>query len=141
MNIMQSLQVREAMTEHVKTLSEATPFRELLRIVTTSRVQYFPVVDAQGEMTGIITFDNLRDLLFEEEIRDLLLAKDIASEPVSRLTPDDNLWTAIEKFAIKDLDQIVVVSPDNPRRLLGMISHREVINAYNREILRRTLET
>lgn len=140
-NIMQSLQVREAMTEHVKTLSEATPFRELLRIVTTSRVQYFPVVDAQGEMTGIITFDNLRDLLFEEEIRDLLLAKDIASEPVSRLTPDDNLWTAIEKFAIQDLDQIVVVSPDNPRRLLGMISHREVINAYNREILRRTLET
>lgn len=83
----------------------------------------------------------LRDLLFEEDVRDLLLARDIASEPVSRLTPDDNLWTAIEKFAIKDLDQIVVVSPDNPRRLLGMISRREVINAYNREILRRTLES
>ena len=68
-------------------------------------------------------------------------SRKLPKELSSRLTPDDNLWTAIEKFAVKDLDQIVVVSPDNPRRLLGMISHREVINAYNREILRRTLES
>jgi CIC family chloride channel protein len=139
-NVMQALSVRDAMTEEVMPLPESTPFRELLHIVTTSRSPYFPVVDRSGDMTGIISFSDLRDLLFDEALRDLVVAGDIASEPVIRLTPDDNLWTAIEKFSVKDLEQIPVVAAENPRKLLGMISRRDVINAYNREILKRTLE-
>ncbi len=139
-NIMQSLRVRQAMTEEVDTVSESTLFRDLLQTFTTSRSQYFPVLDARGEMSGIISFDDLRELLFEESIGDLVVAKDIATEPEIRLTPEDTLWTAIEKFSIKDLEQIPVVSADNPKRLLGMISRRHVINVYNREVLRRSME-
>jgi CIC family chloride channel protein len=139
-NVMQALKVRDAMTAEVMSLPESTPFRELMHTVTTSRSQYFPVVNTRGEMTGLISFADLRELLFEEALRDLVVAKDIASEPVILLTPDDNLWTAIEKFSVKDLEQIPVVAADDRRRVLGMISRRDVINAYNREILRRTME-
>jgi CIC family chloride channel protein len=66
-----------------------------------------------------------------------VIAGDIATERVITLTPEDNLNTAMEKFSIKDLEEIPVVSDRDPRRLAGMVRRKDVIAAYNKEVLKR----
>ena len=56
------------------------------------------------------------------------------------LTPEDNLLTAIEKFGLKDIEEIPVVSTEMPNVVLGIISRRDILEAYNNEIQKRLRE-
>ena len=60
--------------------------------------------------------------------------------PDRHVTPEDNLLTAIEKFGIKDIEEIPVVSTDKPNIVKGMISRRDILEAYNNEIKKRLRE-
>ncbi len=53
------------------------------------------------------------------------------------LGPYDNLNTAMEKFSLKDIDEIPVVDVLHPRKVIGMVSRRDVISAYNKEVLKK----
>jgi CIC family chloride channel protein len=70
----------------------------------------------------------------------LIIAKDIVDENYLYLTPEDNLDTAMKRFAQKDLGQLPVVDPQNPKKLIGMLKRTDVINAYNNAILKRDME-
>jgi CIC family chloride channel protein len=67
----------------------------------------------------------------------IVIAGDIATEQVITLTPEDNLNTAMEKFSIKDIEEIPVVSIIDPVHLVGMVRRKDVISAYNKEVLKR----
>jgi CBS domain-containing protein len=45
-------------------LPEHMPFDVILEIATTSKVLYFPVVDGDGKMIGILSFQDLKESLF-----------------------------------------------------------------------------
>ncbi|HTN01269.1 MAG TPA: CBS domain-containing protein [Planctomycetaceae bacterium] len=55
------------------------------------------------------------------------------------VTPDDDLDTAMWKFTQRNLDEIPVVEPANPRRLKGMLRRKDVISIYNRRVLEQRL--
>ena len=42
----------------------------------------------------------------------------------------------MEKFDIKDLDELPVVSRSNERKILGMLKRKEVLAAYKRAVLK-----
>ena len=71
---------------------------------------------------------------------DLIVMRDLAETDLITLFPHNNLTTAPKKFGLKDIEVIPVVSPDDERTLLGLLNHKDVINAYNRGILIRELE-
>ena len=56
---------------------------------------------------------------------------------VVTLTPGDSLLTAFEKFNVKEIEQIPVVDSDDERHVVGMLSRRDLINAYNKAVLRK----
>jgi CIC family chloride channel protein len=61
----------------------------------------------------------------------LIVAADLATFPVITVTPDDDLHTALRRFTSKNIDELPVVSPDDPRQVLGMLRRKEVILAYD----------
>ena len=56
------------------------------------------------------------------------------------VTPNDSLDTVMEQFGIRDIDVFPVVDPQDRQKLLGMISRRDVITAYNQAILERKMD-
>jgi CIC family chloride channel protein len=139
-NILRSIRVRDVMSREMTKIPEHMPFDVILEVATTSTILYFPVVDGDGKMIGILSFQDLKESLFEEELKKFIVAKDLAYTNVITVTPDDNLDTVMEQFGIRDIDVFPVVSPDDPQELLGMISRRDVITAYNQAILERKME-
>jgi Zn-dependent protease/predicted transcriptional regulator len=55
--------VAEAMTPSVPTVSPTLGFQEALDRLRTSRLPALPVVDASGSLVGLLTLDNITDLL------------------------------------------------------------------------------
>lgn len=135
--LMGKVLVREVMTPGVLTVGRSTTLRELIEIMVDRERFYLPVVDERGEMTGIVSIQDVRPALLNESLSRIVIAGDIATEQVIVLTPDDDLNTAMERFGRKDIEEIPVVDGRDSRRLLGMLKRRDVIAAYNREILKR----
>jgi CIC family chloride channel protein len=51
--------------------------------------------------------------------------------------PDENLRTALEKLAEKNIGRIPVVERGNHSRLIGLITREAIIAAYSRALKRR----
>ena len=139
MAIMKSLRVGAAMTEDVDFISERANMNQLLEIFRIAKSGfYFPVVDDSGQMTGIISMQDIRNLLHQEkEERVCYLVGAICSRDVIMLTPDDTLFTAMELFHLKGIEEIPVVEDLDNKWVVGMLKRIDVITAYNHEALKK----
>jgi len=134
-SILNAIKVNDVLSKDITTIPEGMPFRKILETISYSKNFYFPVLNGQGEMSGILSFHMVREMIFDEELGDLVVANDLKVESVMTLTPENNLNEAMEMFAKLDVEQLPVVRRDDPKRVIGMVNRGEVLAAYNREVL------
>ncbi|MDA2916409.1 chloride channel protein [Nitrospinae bacterium AH_259_B05_G02_I21] len=139
--VLKTLRVRDVMSDRFQCLPEDMPLEDLVTTALRSPYSYFPLVDDKGLMTGIISHQDLRmAMMYHYEQKALLVAKDVATtEGILTVFPHDDLATVFEMSALKRIDELPVVEPDNPRKVVGMVNHKDVLAAYNRELLRRSV--
>jgi len=135
-NILASIKVKEAMTSDVIVVPEDMTVREFLCFVRDKKHTCFPVVNSKNELTGIISFQNFRELLGRETLREDLKVKDIKTSPVFTIYPDDTLEEAMEKMRFHNIERLPVVDPNNPKKLVGFLSQRDIWAAYNKALLK-----
>ncbi len=135
--IMGRIRVSDVMTRDMVTVRPDTTLKDLIETMIANEHFFIPVVDETGSMTGIVSIHDVRPVLLEERVTRIVNAGDIATEKVITLTPEDDLNTAMEKFSIKDLEEIPVVSVFDAKRVAGMVRRKDVIAAYNKEVLKR----
>ena len=118
----------------VQTVFPETSLRQILELITQTQQHYFPIVDHNGRMTGIFSLNDLREVLYDQELVDLVVAQDLSPERVLVVTPGDTLHRALGLVTMKNIDEIPVVDDDSSRRLLGMLSRRDIIAAYHHKV-------
>jgi CIC family chloride channel protein len=137
-SVLNSIKVGSVMTKDFITVHEDMDIHELLKKVVDGDSFYFPVVDSDDLLTGIISLQDIKSVIFEEDLKKIIKVKNIIrTHNVIVLTADCTVNTAIEKFALKDIEEIPVVNIFNRRKVMGMIKRGDVISAYDRELLRR----
>ncbi len=125
------LRVEHAMREEVRAIHEDMKFDQIVDFVTHSRDVHFPVVDDEGMLKGLISFEEIRDVLFDEQLRNLVIAGDFSNEEVPQLTPQDTLEHALSQFDDCGLSCLPVVATDDPGKLIGLLEQRAVLRMYH----------
>jgi CIC family chloride channel protein len=92
----------------------------------------FPVVDASGQMTGVVTLGQVRQFLDDHDDDIPAIAHDLASKPRSTLSPADDLDRALQRLTGLDVEELPVVEASNPGLVLGILSRRDIIAVYAR---------
>ncbi len=138
-NVLKSMFVRDVMNPHVETIAESSALVEMADIISKSKFNSFPVLNAENKLAGIISFNDYSEAIFDEDLKDLVVAKDLASENVVTVSADDDLFTALEKISRKDFSTMPVVSPDDPTELVGIVTRRDIIGAYEKAVLKKSL--
>ncbi len=140
-NVMEEIKVSEIFRpgEDVVIIPDHLPLREIIPLVYNKTNSYFPVSDEEGKLVGILSLKNIRKVLFEDTVKDLLVAGDMMTD-FEAVWLEENLYSALRKFIEGDYGQIPVISEREPDRVLGMLSHEDLIGAYNRTIMARKLE-
>jgi CIC family chloride channel protein len=111
----------------------------MAQLISKSKFNSFPVINDQNKLIGIVSFNDYNEAIFDEHLKDLVVAKDIASTELVTVSLDENLYTALEKISLKDFAVLPVVSALDPSRLEGVISRRDIIGAYNKAVLKKAL--
>ncbi|NLA74930.1 MAG: chloride channel protein, partial [Deltaproteobacteria bacterium] len=113
---------------------ENMSFSDFKRLFSNSSQHYFPVVDSAGKLKGIFSVNDVRGVLFNQEIDNVVMMRDICTTDIIFVTPLDDLNEALKKFTIRNIQSIPVVMDDDHSRLIGMLDRREVIRVYNKKI-------
>ncbi len=136
--VMKSIKVGRAMTEDVDFISEDANVNQLLDIFRISADRfYFPVIDESGRMVGIISMQDVKNILHDKKLRLETRVGDICTRSVIALTPDDTLYEALTLFDVKGIEEIPVVEAADDRWVVGMLRRRDVIATYNHEVLKK----
>lgn len=140
--VLHRVKVREARPTpagEVVTVPADMPLRTLVDRFARSGQAVFPIVDGAGRIEGVVDGRQLRRTLGESGVDTVFIAEDFQS-PALVIAPDDTLYTAINRMSGSGFDDLVVVDDADPRRLVGLLSRRQVINAYHRRMLARAGE-
>jgi CIC family chloride channel protein len=130
--LLEDMHVHEAMNERPITLvPETMPFDLLVQLVTNSQDAHFPVINAEGKLTGILSINDVREFLFEESLAKVVLARDVATPDVVEVFTHESLQSALDKMAGLNVDELPVAREDNPEKIIGMISKRDIISHYH----------
>lgn len=109
-------------------------FRELLKRYTTSSQACFPTVDAENLLTGVINAADIRRIITEEGVADLIIARDI-ERPATTIRPEDSLLAALNNLSKSGQPELVVVDKKDNRRVIATLGRGDIIAAYNRQIV------
>ena len=138
-NIMKSLLVGEVMVRDPEAIPESMTLGQFANFIASTRHTNFPLVDREGMLTGIISVQDFLGAVFEKELMDLVVVKELATLDVITVTEEDDLDRAMRKIGYRNIEQLPVVARDDSRKLVGIISRRDMVSAYNRALMSRTL--
>jgi len=139
-NVLKSLFVSDVIDREPEVLPANARFEAVVEKVLASDHADFFVVDTNERLGGSIHLRDFTRMLVEQEaLMQLVVAKDLAEPHPPSVSDSDDLHLAMQIFSGTNAEEIAVVSDENPHKLVGSVHKRDVIHAYNQEVLRRDL--
>ena len=68
-----------------------------------------------------------------------MVVKELATLDVITVLEDEDLDTAMRRIGYRNIEQLPVVDRQSGRRLVGIVSRRDMVSAYNRALMARSL--
>ena len=134
-DIMESLKVVDAMKREVQTISVNKKVEALIALMQSSRHAGFPVMDPEGRLWGIVTLKDIRDKVKQGELDKTI--SEIATSNLIIAYPDESLNTVLQRLATKDIGRLPVVSREDSRKILGIITRSDIVKLYDKTIVER----
>ncbi|MCD6535251.1 MAG: chloride channel protein [Deltaproteobacteria bacterium] len=139
LNVLRSLKVADFCDDKPKTIAPGLGFRKLLELVVNYPNASYYLVNEQKKFFGVVSLQEVRQAILEQDdLSDLLVAADLATTGVPSVTMNGDLDQVMKLFGHTDHRELPILDPDSGE-LVGAILQREVTEAYNREIVKRSL--
>jgi len=136
--IMKSFSVGDIMKPRVPVIRERTSFKEIIQIFMETQEPYYFVVTDSGELIGLLSTHVIKNVIHDEGLQHIVIAKDLIEQKQLKIvTFKNNLAECMEVFCRVEHEYLPVVEGNGSMKLIGSISRRDIIELYNREILRK----
>lgn len=134
-DVLEAIRVDEVMQTDYATLQETDTLPAAADTLMRSRTRGLPVMNRAGELTGILT---VQDLEVAQTNGDKAhTVGDICTRELLVAYPDETMDVAFRRTGVRDVGRLPVVARDNPRRLLGILRRTDMIRAYDIALSRR----
>ncbi len=134
LNVLKRLKVSQVMIPEIELVSPSAPLTELATRMMSSSHSHFFVVGNDNRIQGHISLENLRPILKDyEALSDVVIASDLMNHEVTVVNTDESLDMVMQLFGKFELGEVPVVGNG---QLVGTVRRSDVIEAYNREIVK-----
>jgi CIC family chloride channel protein len=112
----------------VQVLHSGDPLRRVLDLVASADQATFPVFDTAGSMVGLITLDEIRRVMNEDEASGIV-AHDLMLTEFPKVSPTSDMAVALRTLASVDLEEVPVWDEEK-RALVGLLSRKQLTRVY-----------
>ena len=124
------------MTKEVMTVHPQISVSQLLDVMTKHHHMGYPVVNKEGELTGIVTFEDIMKV--PKDRRRKVSVGQIAKKKLVTVYPDNSVLEAFEKMSEYEIGRLLVVDPKNPKKLCGVLTRTDIMHALGDSFELRT---
>ena len=114
-------------TDFITLLPEMT-LGELVKVISSSKRNIFPVIDNDGHLKGILLLDEVRNIMFQPRLYKRFTVGQLMTSPPAVLPFDMPMEKVMETFEDTGAWNLPVVDQD--RRYLGFVSKSKIFNSY-----------
>ena len=105
---------------------------ELVRVISKARRNIFPVTDQNGVLLGLVLLDDIRNIMFRQELYHRFTVEKLMTSPPAYLYDTDNMEQVMRTFDETQAWNLPVI--DAGGHYLGFVSKSKVFNLY-RQVL------
>lgn len=136
-NVLKSILIKDVFKRNFEVIPENANFSEVVQKIITKNASYLSVRNMDKEFLGLISIDLIRDLIFDKDtLKDLIIAGDIANRDVCKIYTDDNCRDVLDIMSKSKYDALPVFERSKPNKQFGLVWHKDISDAYQREIER-----
>jgi CIC family chloride channel protein len=100
---------------------------DLVKTIAKSRRNLFPVVDEFNIMEGVVALDDVREIMFNHELYDTIIMRDVMTIPPSYIDKKENIDTVMEAFRKTGAWNLPVLDEGY---YVGFISQSRIYSTY-----------
>ena len=137
-NIMKLIKVSDVMSTKVEVVHEDDILENVIHTMHDGKHNGFPTVNDKQELTGIITLQDIRDLPVKGIMK--ITVSQVSTNKLVVTYPDktiDDVFGLLQKY---DIGHLPVVSADNPKKLIGILTRSDIVKAYDKEMVGTALK-
>jgi CIC family chloride channel protein len=108
-------------------LSPDLTLGEMIYYIARSKRDLFPVVDENGMLKGMIKMNDIRNIMFEQELYEKITVRDLMYMPEFFISPNDPMEVIVEKFKSCGRYNLAVIDDG---KYIGFISRARVFSVY-----------
>jgi CIC family chloride channel protein len=130
--LLSRLDLTELIEKNFSVLHPDDNFKTLVKVISSSNRNIFPVVNDKNELLGLVHLDNIRALIFDDTNHDLITVKELMTAPAAIIQAHENLHHVFKKFEETNQWNLPVIESN---QYLGFVSKSSVLTKYRAELL------
>jgi len=131
-NILSMLSLDNLTERDHEVFHPADSLKDLVRHISQVDKPVFAVVDAGHRLAGIIALNDIRGMLFQQEVHDKTILKDIVVQPPAVLRVGTPMKEVLRQFDLTRADYLPVADEDG--RFAGFISKARIFERYRLQV-------
>jgi CIC family chloride channel protein len=136
-NILTTLDTNSIIQTDYLTVSPDENLERLVDLISHSNQVIFAVVDKDKKMVGIVHFNTIREIIFNQYRVKYTLIKEIMIQPIEIITPNDSMEMVMNKF---ENAKVVFLPVLKEGKYYGFISKSVALEAYRTKLKSMTIE-
>ena len=105
---------------------------EMVKVISQAKRNLFPVVDVNGELLGIVVLDDIRNIMFRQELYHRFKVEKFMISPPARINVTDSMEEVMKKFDDTKAWNLPVINEEGKYK--GFVSKSKIFNSY-RQVL------
>jgi CIC family chloride channel protein len=122
---------RKEIEKDLLSVKPSDSLRRLVKVIATSKRNIFPVVDEFNILEGVVYLDDVREIMFKQELYDSTFVRDLMTIPPSYIDKKENIESVMEAFRSTGAWNLPVLDKGY---YVGFISKSRIFSTY-RELL------
>ena len=133
-NVLLLMEMKRVIERNFVILQPEMSFREMLKNgVSKSNRNLFPVVNSDHELLGVILMDDIRNIMFDQNLYDTVQVEELMHAPPAIINYDeDSMHVVMEKFKMSGAWNLPVVKGG---KYDGFISKSKLLTAYRNKLI------
>ncbi|KAA6325441.1 Voltage-gated ClC-type chloride channel ClcB [termite gut metagenome] len=136
--ILTLMNVNNVMETDFITVQQDMDLGQLVKIISESRRNIFPVVDHSGALLGIVSLDDIRNIMFRPELYHRFKVSRFMNSVLTRLHNTFSMEEVMKVFDDNNAWNLPVV--DEQGRYLGFVSKSKIFSSYRQLLVQLSEE-
>lgn len=108
---------------------------DLVQVVAKSHRNIFPVVDDHKVLNGIVSLDDIREIMFQPDKYEKIHVRDIMKMPPGYVFANDDMATVMQKFQNSGAWNLPVIKEEE---YVGFLSKSKIFSAYRTMLIKQS---